>query len=375
MSFRDRFFEETRQRVGPVPSPGGGRSSTDAPVTASSATSTGRGSFTFDDLSGAISRTADGIAGRDSGSPLGGAIDRLGRRIVGEYDKGLLRRVSMLGVDPRSSEGQQILDLLLMEVPINSPEVKSLVDEYQSKLIGPQSRKSQAPGVVQGPFANQYGYQAGDEFRELDNLSTEYLARIQDRMAALGMLDGFVLGRKDQNTVKAFSELLWMSNAEGTSWIVQLSDLEKQKELMGEDWAWGDGSGGRDRAPFVAPTYLAPDYATLAQTVKGQLRSELGRDPDESEIALLTAELSGWDREAFDNEVAAARAEYDAAEEGRDVPGVAQAIDPLARFKESFESKFAGEIQGIERTEEAAETSENVRGAVSTLSQMSGGMG
>ena len=282
----------------------------------------------------------------------------------------------MLGVDPRSSEGAQILDLLMMQVPISSPEIKDLVAAYQNQLIGPQSRKTLAPGVTAGPFNNQYGYRSGDEFSELDNLSTEYLARVQDRMAALGMLDGYVRGRKDPSTVKAFADLLWMSNSEGTSWIVQLKDLERQKEEMGDDWAWGSGSGGgRDRAPFVAPTYLAPDYATLAQTVKGQLRDALGRDPDESEMALLTAELSGWDREAFDAEVAAARAEYDAAEGGRDAPGVQQGIDPVARFRESFEQKFKGELRGIERTEEAAETGEAVRSSVSTLSRMSGGMG
>jgi len=324
-------------------------------------------------------RRSGAIGGR--GNRFGAVAQRLGGRISEEYDRGLIRRVSMLGVDPRSTEGQQILLWLDSGMDVNSPEVGDLVAQYQDGLIGPQSKKTRAGAPTAGPFNNQYGYRAGDEFGELDNLSTEYLARVQDRMAALGMLDGYVRGRKDQSTVKAFADLLWMSNAEGTSWIVQLADLEKQKEAMGDDWAWGDGSGRGDRAPFVAPTYLAPDYATLAQTVKSQLRDQLGRDPDESELALLTAELAGWDREAFDAEVAQARAEYDAGvvadETGEDqAAGTAgTAVDPVARFKESFESKFAAEIRGNQRQDEAAKTGELVRGAVGVVSQMAGGNG
>lgn len=315
------------------------------------------------------------------GLNLSGAFDavrnvgRTVQRASADADAALLRTVSRLGVDPRSPEGMEILTYLDAGLDAGAPEIKELVLAYQDSLVGPQSKKTRAGAPTAGPFNNQYGYRAGDEFGELDNLSTEYLARVQDRMAALGMLDGYVRGRKDQSTVKAFADLLWMSNAEGTSWIVQLADLERTKAEMGDDWEWGDGSGRGDRAPFVAPTYLAPDYATLAQRVKTELREQLGRDPDESELALLTAELSGWDREAFDAEVEAAKAEYDAAEDGRSESPTVQTIDPLARFKESFEQKYAAEIRGNERQDEAAETGEIVRGAVGNLSRMSGGMG
>lgn len=316
--------------------------------------------------------------GRSTGERFGEAFRNTSSAIVDEAGRILVRTVSMLGVDPRSREGQDILYLLETGMTTSDPEVQALVDEYQGKLIGPQSRRTLSPDVTGTNLVNnQYGYVKGDEFRQLDSITAESLARTQERMAALGMLEDYIPGKKDPKTIQAFGDLLFMSNGEGLSWAEMLGELERQKEELGDDWAWGDGSGsgGRERAPFVAPTYLAPDYATLAQTVKGQLRDALGRDPDDSEMALLTAELAGWDRQSFDAEVAAERAEYDAAEEGRDAPGVQQSVDPVARFRESFEQKFAAEIQGIERTEEAAETSENVRGAVSRLSQMSGGMG
>lgn len=314
--------------------------------------------------------------GRSTGERFGEAFRNTTAAIVEEGGRNLVRTVSMLGVDPRSSEGQDILYLLQSGMTTSDPEVQALVDEYQGKLIGPQSRRTLSPDVTGTNLVNnQYGYVKGDEFRQLDSISTESLARTQERMAALGMLEDFIPGKKDPKTIQAFGDLLFMSNGEGLSWAEMLGELERQKEELGDDWAWGDGSGD-DREPFITPTYLAPDYATMAQTIKEQLRSTLGRDPDESELAMFTAELTGWDREAFDTEVGIAKDYYDqGGSASAPQPDQAVAQTAMARFRESFEQKFAAEIQGIERTEEAAETSENVRGAVSRLSQMSGGMG
>jgi len=310
------------------------------------------------------------------GKAMTGFVERASRANPNEdADRRLQQQVSRLGVDPRSPQGQEILVLLMSGIPLSDPMVKEQVDDYQQALIGPQSKRTRQADPMVGPGLNQYGYKAGEEFSILDGMSTEVLARVQDRMAALGMVEGYLPGRKDKATRDAFAELLWMANGEGKSWMQTLYSLERQKEEMGDDWAWGDDSGSGGRGKYVAPTYLAPDYATLAQRVKEQIRSDLGRDPDESELALLTAELSGWDREAFDVEAAAARDEWEAAEDGRDASPTVQAVDPVARFKESFESKFRAELRGIQRTEEATETSENVRGAVGLLSQMSGGMG
>lgn len=212
----------------------------------------------------------------------------------------------------------------------------------------------------------------GDAESILRGMDPGLVARLQDRLIGAGFMSGGAFGvgsPVDEKTVDAFKGLLGYANSQGSSWEAALANAEQMAEELGLD------GNGDDRAPFVAPTYVAPDYATLAQRTKSMLREELGRDPDESELALFTAEMSGWDREAFDVEAAAARAEWEAAEDGRDASPTAQAVDPVARFKESFEKRFAGELRGIQRTAEATETNETVRGAVSTLSQMSGGMG
>lgn len=212
----------------------------------------------------------------------------------------------------------------------------------------------------------------GDAENILRGMDPGLVARLQDRLIGAGFMSGGAYGvgsPVDDKTVDAFRGLLGYANSQGASWEKALASAEQMAEELGLD---GDGN---ERAPFVAPTYLAPDYATLAQNVKGELRRQLGRDPDESEMALFTAEMAGWDRDAFEAESEAMRAEWEAGEEGRDESPTVQTVDPIARFKESFESKFKAELSGIERTEEAAETSENVRGAVSTISQMTGGMG
>lgn len=304
---------------------------------------------------------------------------------------GPLQQVSRMGVDPRSPQGQQILEMLESGYDLNDPMISQavgeLVGEYQDTLVGPLSKNRRpAPGDAMGPFfdreGNQYGYTTGDVFDELDGLSTENLARVQARMVGLGLLENYVPGKRDGDTQKAFSYLLQMANSSGQDWAREMSQLEQIQAEDPEGWAERMGIGGEDEgpAPFVTPAYEAPDYATLAQGVKDQMRRSLGRDPDESEMAILTAELAGFDREAYEADVAGQRAQYDAevgASEGREGMGGAtvQGVDPVARFKESFEQRFAGRLAAGEDMVTADESQESVEGSTSLLSRMSGGMG
>lgn len=335
-------------------------------------------------------KAAAGKGGGKAGSPWGrSSMDALlnaaGRQDAANLDRQAapLRQVSLLGVDPRSSEGQQIMDYLTSGADPSMPEVQELVEQYQSKLIGPLTSRVRSEKVAPGRTGltyNQYGYMKGDEYAELDRLGAEALARTQDRLAALGILEGFLPGKRDARTVEAFSGVLQLSNSEGVSWAEMLGDLERQKVEMGDDWVFDLDGKEKDRQPFITPAYLAPDYATLAQTVTDQMRQVLGRDPDESEIGQLTAELDGWYKGEFNEEVAAMRSEYDAGVEADEV-GRAQAagefrkVDPVARFKQAFEAKFADEIDFIEDRDETQRQGKVIQSGISTLSQMSGGMG
>lgn len=303
-----------------------------------------------------------------------------------------VQRISRMGVDPRSPQGEGILDLLTLpgidpNDPIVQQQIGELVEEYQSDLIGPMARNTERPGDIGPVFArggNLYGYKTGDAFGELDKLNTEDMARVQARLVGLGLLENYIPGRKDGDTQKAMGWLLQMSNASGWDWKRELNSLERIQAEDPEAWKDRMGMGGGEDdgpAPFVRDSYLAPDYATLAQTVKSQMRESLGRDPDEAEMALLTAELSGWDREAFDVEQAVAEQQYNAQVSAQEdgtaglTGGEGQAVDPVARFKESFESRFRGALAFNQDREQTEGEQELTRGAVSTLSQMSGGMG
>lgn len=298
-----------------------------------------------------------------------GGVDDASVRRQREKDTGPIRQVSLMGVDPRSAEGQEIMDLLAAGMTPDMPEVQALVEEYQGKLLGPVARKTRDAKVGNtGMYQNQYGFTAGDEFRQLDILSTEILVRTQDRMAALGILGKHIPGRKDPATLEAFRSLLTLANTEGEGWANMLHSLEEQKIAMGDEWAFD--KDGNERAPFTAQAYLAPDYATLANAVRTQMRGSLGRDPDDSEIAQLTAELEGWYREEYDEEVEAARREYEM--EGTDEGGVPEPgvdIDPEARFREAFETRFANGIQWRQEREEDQSQAGLVQGSAATIGQ------
>lgn len=215
------------------------------------------------------------------------------------------------------------------------------------------------------------GYRAGDEIRLLDRMSTEQFARLQVELQQYGFLKTFAPGKRDEDTIAGFEKLLTVGNREGKAWSAILYDYRELDEqgLLDEYLNSGD-----DTPKFTAPTYRAPDYATLADTVRGTMRDVLGRDPDDGEIAQLVGELQGWDREAYQADVAAAQSEFDAVQAGEAGSGEVASVDPLARFNESFRAKFKHEIGAIEQREEVEELQGLVQGGVSAISDMSRGV-
>lgn len=207
----------------------------------------------------------------------------------------------------------------------------------------------------------------GDARKILDNMDGAVVSRLQLRLEKLGFLTGtWAPGAVLPNTVSAFEDLLSESNRRGMTWGSTLGELEQLYEELGIDLEESEGP-----APFVPDPYLAPDYATMAQGIKNQMRQALGRDPDDSEIAQLTAELDGWYRSAYDEEVEAARRKYEleAAGEGG-TPEAGRRIDPEARFKEMFESRYAPGIKNEEMKEQTARIQGTTQGNIGAMSDM-----
>lgn len=107
---------------------------------------------------------------------------------------------------------------------------------------------------------------------------------------------------------------------------------------------------------FQAPPYVAPDYSTLAQTVKSTMRDSLGRDPEEWEIDLLADSLRESHREAYDAQVRRARATFGGGDfSGRVIEGAEVEVDPAARFAEKFEELYGPELERRERVQATSE--------------------
>lgn len=227
---------------------------------------------------------------------------------------------------------------------------------------------------------------AGDAEKILKGMDPGVLARLQDRLQAAGYMAGgaFAPGNStDNKTVEAFKGLLAFANTQGMVWHQALQETER---VIKETGVGADEAGaGAGPAPFVTEAYLAPDYDAIEDSVYGLMRDQLGRDPDDSELAILASQFSGLHRDAWEKNVEAQRMDYEnqvqASEEGTEglggatVEGAMDSADLAGKFRQLFRERFSAERSGIERQEQSSEQEDLVEGAVSTLSRMTGGMG
>lgn len=230
----------------------------------------------------------------------------------------------------------------------------------------------------------------------------EDVAELQRGLATVGLLTGdFSLGRWQQDSQKAFNQLLGYSNATGQSWTSALQDLSASEAVTVDDYGNIVGRGGdeveeADRyvrgryipGDFQADAYMKPDSASLTQRIKEQFRQVLGRNPREGELGTYVAGLAKADREAYQANTAAAEQQFQSSElareraflqgdteqerqyvesggrpddepapglPGMEQPGEVQGVDPIAQFRERFERDYAGSIARNERIGEATE--------------------
>lgn len=209
-------------------------------------------------------------------------------------------------------------------------------------------------------------YYEGDDFAILEGMNTEQLARLQDTLVATGLVREVVPGRIDDNTIKGMGTLMALGNRQSETWQNVLDGIQRAGGL--------DGATSQRAAEFDPRPYIAPDYATLAQEVKATFRQRLGREPDQAEMAQLTAELSGWHKGAYGEQVAAERQQFENAQQGGEqAGGTFTRVDPLARFQETFDKRYANELDFVEDKEEAQGSRAAVGQTTGTLSAMSTG--
>lgn len=216
------------------------------------------------------------------------------------------------------------------------------------------SASEMKPGL-NAPYTNTY---INDLWR---GMPLEFRVQLQDALVSLGLTKNVRPGEFDDETEFGIEQLLKLSNRAGTTWqatIGRLQTLKDQGLLDGDD----------DERQFIEDAYLPPDYATLAQTVKQTVRGVLGRDPSDSEVSELAAQLQGFDYSAFQAEIDAERAQFDAQTAGATkVEATGAQVDPASRFRELIESKYGDEIAFNQRREEATENRQLTLGAVGAI--------
>lgn len=214
-------------------------------------------------------------------------------------------------------------------------------------------------GDIQGPFitgpflGNNVPYTLGMENSLFANLGAPDIAAIQLQFVEAGVVDitDFEYGVWDDFSNEIMLQTMSHANQHGVPWQLALQNLGET--VRQERAKQGRGGGGGGRRAFVAPTYRPPDYATLSSEIQQYAQSRLGRDLKDYEIELLAGKMSEDFRKAYDADVQAARADYNASVAGRAAGGTVETVDPAARFTEFFDERYAPEIDRIERVGDA----------------------
>ena len=218
-------------------------------------------------------------------------------------------------------------------------------------------------------------YFEGDEWN-LAGLPPEEVIEWQRRLVAAGLIeeDQYHPGVWTDIDASALRIALGAANASGANVDDQLVDMasnlplsvveaRRQKELARQ---------------FVAPPYLEPDYASLAQAVKGTFRQNLRREPSESEMAELTRVMSGFYRQDYESEIAALRSAFDAEQQGLATgqavtPCASTDVDPAAMFRQFFDQRFGPEAEFIQEQTDTLRSTANVFESLRNMGNLIGG--
>lgn len=248
---------------------------------------------------------------------------------------------------------------------IGGPSAQEVIGDFSA--VDPASEGG--PGGI--PYAAGQApvvYYAGDEFNVLSAKPMEERVRLQEQMVALGLLSSPVYGELDDRTLGGFRALLSMANRTGDTWENTLNRIATNPLML-------DAAQNQSNEPVFQPTpYMAPDYATIAQRVKQMFREQLGREPDQAEMAELSGELQGWSKQAWNAEVEVEEGAFDMRSADTTQPAVqGQQVDPMSRFQELFDSKYKGEMQFVDDKQSAQVQRQAVEGGAATVSQMARG--
>ncbi len=139
--------------------------------------------------------------------------------------------------------------------------------------------------------------------------------------------------------------------------LATLQAIGQQKRVMEASAArTGRGGGGR-RAPFSVPASLRdiPDYKTLATETKSLFSNQLGRNPEDWELALLADEMKDKYTRQNRQMIGIAKSAYDDAVAGGTLDiDFTEVEDPAKGMSFDIGEMYSGELDRQERVEDRA---------------------
>lgn len=166
-------------------------------------------------------------------------------------------------------------------------EISAGFQQEYSPPVPVQSRTIVGPGGQVDLNTNPiFTYISGDGQRYWDSYAPETQQRLLGQMTDIGIVPTGTTTRDRYALGSAWEFVMGAANDWEVTPFTALSRLGPELKKM----SGGGGGGGGGAA---GPRVEIPDYPTIAQNVKNMLRSTLGRDPQDWEIALTGAEMQG----------------------------------------------------------------------------------
>ena len=296
------------------------------------------------------------------------------------------RVVNITGPRSELSNRPQVLESIYGQFPALRTTAVHAATGAEAAMF----RENAAEYRADDPRNTRLRYFDGDQMSIL-NWSATSIRAVQERLANAGMLvrGKYSPGMADNLTVGAFADLLVMSNLKGWRYDRILTErIENIDPDVLEDYQ--DQYTPKPPAappiriiePFIAPTFLKPDFDSLKQGVKQSMREQLRREPTDSEMRELTSWLDAEYRAQYDVQTQGLRGEYDARvaafqsdayEAGQPTYGSGgelRDVDPTAGYAEEFEDKFSGELDLIKRNESTLDAQVRTGAAIGKLTAM-----
>jgi hypothetical protein len=229
----------------------------------------------------------------------------------------------------------------LATLGITDKDTRRYPDQWTPAELQPSARRGFDTSVELTPGRELFTYTAGQGGLIWSGYSPELRANLEPRLISSGLLENgdFIPGQANQAVNNAWDTVLDWSEYYGITPLNALRKIEREgayKDANGG--GGGGGGGGRSTVTTI------PDYATIAQRAKDQMKNTLGRDVEDWEMKLVADEMQKQYRSASQQQLAASLAGS----------GEFEIADPQTVTQAYIEEQYAPEIDRVSDVAQSA---------------------